>query len=79
LVPFALVGGGMIHGSSDRNGSDTDFLLQAGAGLKVMATRFLVPRLDLRANFTQKEGGKFTDGVSVHPEVLLGLSFTLGR
>jgi hypothetical protein len=79
LVPFALLGGGMIHGSSDQNGSDTDFLLQAGAGIKVMATPLLVPRLDVRLNLTQKEGGRFTDGVSAHPEVLLGLGFTLGR
>jgi hypothetical protein len=79
LVPFALLGGGMIRGSSDRNGSDTDFLLQGGLGLKVIATPLLVPRLDLRMNMSQKEGGKFTDGVAVHPEVLLGLSFTLGR
>lgn len=79
VVPFALVGAGMLHGSSDYNGSDTDFLLQVGAGLKVMATKLLVPRLDVRMNMTQKEGGKFTDGIAFHPEVLLGLSFTLGR
>jgi hypothetical protein len=79
VVPFALIGGGMIRGSSDQNGSDTDFLLQAGAGLKVIATPLLVPRLDLRVNMTQKQGGRFTDGISVHPEALLGLSFTLGR
>jgi hypothetical protein len=79
LVPFALLGAGMLHGSSDQNGSDTDFLLQAGAGLKVMATPLLVPRLDVRLNLTQKQGGGFTDGISAHPEVLLGLAFTLGR
>lgn len=79
VVPFALIGGGMMRGSSDQNGSDTDFLLQAGAGLKVIATPLLVPRLDLRVNMTQKQGGRFTDGISVHPEALLGLSFTLGR
>lgn len=79
LVPFALLGGGMMHASSDHNGSDTDFVLEAGAGLKVMATRILVPRLDLRLNMAQKKGGGFTDGVAVHPEVLLGLGFTLGR
>jgi hypothetical protein len=79
LVPFAALGAGMIHASSDRNGSDTDFLLQGGVGLKVMATRLLVPRLDARVNVSQKEGGKFSDGISVHPELLLGLGFTLGR
>jgi hypothetical protein len=79
LVPFALLGAGMMHASSDHNGSDTDFLLEAGAGFKVMATRILVPRLDLRLNMAQKKGGGFTDGIAVHPEVLLGLAFTLGR
>jgi hypothetical protein len=28
---------------------------------------------------TQAEGGGFADGVALHPEILLGLSFTLGR
>jgi hypothetical protein len=79
LVPFALLGAGIMRGSSDEMGADTDFLLQAGLGLKVMATKLLVPRLDIRAGFTQQEGGGFTDGIAVHPEVLLGLSFTLGR
>jgi hypothetical protein len=78
VVPFALLGGGLLYGSSDQNGSDGDFLLQAGVGLKVMATKLLVPRLDARLNMTQKEGGGFGDGVSVHPEILLGLSFRLG-
>ncbi len=79
VVPFALLGAGLLHGSSDQNGSDADFLLQAGAGLKVHATKLLVPRLDLRLNMSQKAGGKFSDGIALHPEVLLGLSFTLGR
>lgn len=79
VVPFGLLGAGLLYGSSDQNGSDADFLLQAGVGLKVMATKLLVPRLDARLNMTQKQGGKLTDGIAVHPEVLLGLSFTLGR
>jgi len=79
VVPFGILGGGLLYGSSDQNGSDADFLLQAGVGLKVMATKLLVPRLDARLNMTQKKGGKFSDGVAFHPEVLLGLGFTLGR
>jgi hypothetical protein len=89
FVPFALLGAGILHAStgdvdlddpsSKDMGSDADFLLEAGLGFKVMATPLLVPRLDLRLNMTQKEGGGFTDGVAVHPEVLLGMSFTLGR
>jgi hypothetical protein len=79
LVPFALIGAGMLRGTSDPTGSDTDFDLQVGAGFKVMATKILVPRLDVRLNMTQKDGGGFTDGIAVHPEILLGVSFTLGR
>jgi hypothetical protein len=79
LVPFALLGAGMLRGRSDPTGPDTDFDLQVGAGLKVMATELIVPRLDLRLNLTQKDGGGFFDGIAAHPEILLGVSFTLGR
>jgi hypothetical protein len=79
FVPFALLGAGMIHEKSDAAGADTDFMLEVGVGLKVMATKLLVPRLDVRGNMTQKKGGGFTDGIAFHPEILLGLSFTLGR
>lgn len=79
LVPFALLGAGFLHEKSDATAADTDFLVEAGVGLKVIATKLLVPRLDVRANMTQKKGGGFTDGVAFHPEILLGLSFLLGR
>jgi hypothetical protein len=79
VVPFALLGAGVMRGSSDAMGDDTDFQLEGGLGLKVIATQVLVPRLDVRAALTQKNGGGFMDGVAVHPEVLLGLSFMLGR
>jgi hypothetical protein len=79
VVPFALLGAGILHEQSKPTGSDSDFALEAGLGLKVMATKLLVPRLDFRMNMTQKAGGGFTDGVAFHPEVLLGLSFTRGR
>ena len=77
-VPFALLGAGILHESSAPTGADGDFALEAGVGLKVMATRLLVPRLDARMNMTQKKGGGFSDGVSFHPELLLGLSFRFG-
>jgi hypothetical protein len=78
FIPFALLGGGFMHESSDATGADGDFSLVAGVGAKVMATKLLVPRLDVRLNMSQKEGGKFTDGIALHPEILLGLSFRLG-
>jgi hypothetical protein len=79
VVPFALVGAGILRVGSNQTGGDADFLLDAGVGLKVMATKLLVPRLDFRMNMTQKAGGGFADGIAFHPEILLGLSFTLGR
>ncbi len=78
FVPFALLGAGVLHADSDITGSDTDVLFEAGIGAKVIATKVLVPRLDVRLNMTQKQGGGFSDGVSVHPEILLGLGFRLG-
>ena len=79
FVPFVLLGAGFLHGSSKPTGSDGDFMLEGGLGAKFMATKLLVPRVDFRLNMTQKQGGGFTDGVALHPEILLGLSFTLGR
>jgi len=78
VIPFALLGAGMLRERSGRTGKDADLALEAGVGLKVMATRLLVPRLDARLSMTQKQGGGFADGLAVHPEILLGLSFRLG-
>lgn len=78
-VPFVLLGAGMLRAKSDASGADTDFMFDAGLGLKVMATKLLVPRLDARLGISQKRGGGFADGVVFHPEVLLGMSFVLGR
>lgn len=79
VVPFALLGAGIIRAKSDSTGPDTDFAGHLGLGVKVMATELLVPRLDARLSATQKRGGSFFDGVVVQPEVLLGLSFVVGR
>jgi hypothetical protein len=78
FVPFALLGAGVLHGSSKAAGADTDVLLEAGLGAKFIATKVLVPRVDFRLNMTQRKGGGFSDGLTVHPEILLGLSFRLG-
>lgn len=79
FIPFALLGAGMMRTRSHLTGADRDFALTVGVGGKVMATKLLVPRFDMRLNVAQRRGGKFTDGISVHPEVLLGLSFRLGN
>jgi hypothetical protein len=79
FVPFALLGAGLLHGTSKPTGSDADLSLVAGFGAKVMATKLLVPRIDFRLGMTQKEGGTLADGVAVHPELLLGLALRLGQ
>jgi hypothetical protein len=75
VVPFAVLGAGLITASSTQMRSDTDFLLDAGLGLKVFATEHLVPRLDVRLGASQREGGGFFDGIALHSEVMLGVSF----
>ncbi|HVJ19819.1 MAG TPA: hypothetical protein VM686_30595 [Polyangiaceae bacterium] len=79
FVPFAKVGGGVINAKSDRLGNDTDFMLVVGAGAKVAVSKVFTPRLDLHLDMTQKKGGGFSEGIAVHPEILLGIDFTLGR
>jgi hypothetical protein len=79
FVPFAVLGAGAVHARSDRLGKNTDFELEFGVGAKFLATRLLVPRIDARLGMTQRNGGGFSEGVAVHPELLLGLSVLLGR
>jgi hypothetical protein len=79
FVPFGVVGGGILHATSDRMGDDIDFALVVGAGAKLAASKTFTPRLDLRFDMTQREGGGFSEGIAVHPEILLGIDFTLGR
>ncbi len=79
FVPFAVVGAGVLQASSDRLGSDGDFLLEAGIGGKFAISKVFSPRLDVRFDMHQKKGGSFSDGITVSPEVLLGASFTFGR
>jgi hypothetical protein len=78
LVPFALLGGGLLHVKSTEMGSDADLLLDLGIGAKYMVTQHVVPRLDLRLDMTQREGGGFSQGVALHGEVMLGISVNFG-
>ena len=76
LIPFALIGGGLMGAGSNPLGQDADKLFHFGAGAKLGLDDFLGLRLDLRDNLTQKnhaESGTLTH----HPEVTLGLTFTL--
>lgn len=65
---YATVGGGFMQANSKANGADLDPLLQAGAGVKVSATKNLRLRLAYRQDFMQRVGG----GISFSKEVLLG-------
>jgi outer membrane protein OmpA-like peptidoglycan-associated protein len=79
ITPFITAGAGTIAVSSDRAvlGTDSDEVLHIGAGLKAHVHRYLALRLDFRNNFTSERGPD--SGGTSHQELLLGLSFTLGR
>ena len=80
VTPFALIGAGAIGVASDREvlGSDVDPALHFGGGVKVYINRYLMLRFDIRDIVSYKRG---VDQVfrAHSPEILVGLSGTLGR
>jgi OOP family OmpA-OmpF porin len=84
LVPFVLLGAGGMNMTSAESalGNDSDPALHFGIGAKYAITQHFTARLDLRDNLMQenREPPGVEDGDLVQNfEVLLGLSFTLGR
>ncbi|NVB41558.1 OmpA family protein [Pseudenhygromyxa sp. WMMC2535] len=79
LTPFVVAGAGAIGVASPRDavGSEADIAVHFGAGLKFFINYWLLLRLDLRDNLTNKIG--VGEGVTHSPEILLGLSVTLNR
>jgi hypothetical protein len=77
LVPFALLGVGVIYAHTTQMGSDADLMLEMGVGTKLFITKRIAPRLDLRLDATQREGGGLTGGAALHGEVLVGVSVVL--
>ena len=81
ITPFALVGMGRLGAKTDNMGSDGDPSFHFGIGVKAAITKMLSVRIDGRDNVTSANpdirDGKSDD--AHHPEVLLGLSLTLGR
>jgi hypothetical protein len=78
IAPFVLVGGGALGANGDSIGNDMDPAVHFGLGAKAALDEFLSLRLDLRDTMSQKsdaENGRQTH----HPELLLGLTFTLDR
>jgi outer membrane protein OmpA-like peptidoglycan-associated protein len=79
VAPFVLAGVSGLGVSSERAavGNDLDLGFHFGAGVKIFLTRYVGLRLDVRDNLTARRG---VDESVIHtPEVLLGLTVTLGR
>lgn len=84
LVPFVLAGASMLAVTSDANalGDDSDPAFHFGAGLKLALIRELSLRLDVRDSLIQRDrltAGVKNGDIEHNVELLLGLSFTLGR
>ncbi len=79
IVPFALAGasGFGISSQDDAVGDDVDLAFHYGVGLKMMFTRHVGLRVDLRDNLTARRGVGL--GVVHSPEATMGLMITLGR
>jgi outer membrane protein OmpA-like peptidoglycan-associated protein len=79
VTPFVLAGVSGLGVSSDRAavGNDVDLGFHFGAGVKVSINRYIGLRLDVRDNLTARRG--VGESVIHTPEVLLGLTLTLGR
>jgi OOP family OmpA-OmpF porin len=78
VVPFVVLGGGLLGISSSRQvlGSDVDSEAHAGVGVKGYVTSSLALRLEVRDNFTQGLG---RGERAQHVDILLGLTLVLGR
>ncbi len=81
ITPFVLAGLGRMGADTDAMGADGDPAAHVGIGAKLALTSLLGVRLDLRDNMTGKspESRSKRHEIAHHPEVLLGLSLTLGR
>ena len=79
ITPFVLLGAGGLGVSSDRDavGTEVDISIHYGGGVKFFINRYVMLRLDIRDIVTNRIG--VAEGSVRSPEVLLGLSLTLGR
>jgi outer membrane protein OmpA-like peptidoglycan-associated protein len=76
FTPFAVVGLGSLGAGSTTTGTGADLAYHFGLGAKYALDDFLALRLDLRDTLSPKLGGS---GQTSSPEVLLGLTFMIGR
>jgi outer membrane protein OmpA-like peptidoglycan-associated protein len=79
LTPFIVAGTGAMGVASPRSavGSEADIAIHFGGGLKFFVNYWIMLRLDVRDNLTNRFG--VGEGVTHTPEVLLGISVTLNR
>ncbi|MCX4246123.1 OmpA family protein [Paraliomyxa miuraensis] len=81
ITPFLLVGTGVLGMSSEAVpmglGADQDVAIHFGGGAKFYINRWIQLRLDIRDVVSNRVG--VGDGLTSSPEILLGLSLTLGR
>lgn len=78
FTPFALGGGGLLGGASNKMGTDKDPAIHFGLGAKYALDESISARLDLRDTLSQKYNAE-QGAQTHHPEVLLGFTFTLER
>ncbi len=81
VTPFLLVGTGVMGIASSAPpralGSEQDVALHFGGGVKVFLNRWIQLRLDIRDVVSNRRG--VGEGLASSPEILLGVSVTLGR
>lgn len=81
ITPFLLVGTGLVGVQSDPApdaiGAEQDVAIHFGGGAKVFVNRWVMLRLDVRDVVSNRRG--VGQGLTSSPEILLGLSITLGR
>ncbi len=79
ITPFVVAGPTGLGVVSDRSavGNDIDLGFHYGGGVKIFMSRYSAIRLDVRDTMTARRG--VGESVVHSPEVLLGLSLTLGR
>ncbi len=78
ITPFLLVGAGALGANSQELGRDTDLGFHFGAGVKIPFDDFISARLDVRDTLG-KYSAQTNASLAHYPELLLGLTFTLGR
>ncbi len=81
VTPFILAGTGILGVASEGPptgiGSEQDVAIHFGGGVKVYFNRWIQLRLDIRDVVSNRLG--VGEGLTSSPEILLGLSITLGR